>query len=266
VKLDLSGIKYKMVFCWMMLPFALGLSTAQAGPIVCSPCLFYGGDPSGSATANEEDGIINQAAIYTPFVVPSGQTWMVTGLFTSNSLFTFNSVNTVAQSALWEVRTGISEYNGGTLLFSGTTFNPVVSDTGLYVLGEVYTVRVAGLSIQLGAGSYWLSVVPVCLDGTAVCDHRTLQADTNGLNAIGPAEPGNEVFLQSTWYGINFRNVNYFGGVYPAFSAGVIGTPVPEPSVPSMTGLCLLGMVLVVNRRTSKAAIINQALKPLRLP
>ncbi|MGH9453866.1 MAG: hypothetical protein ACRD2O_07845, partial [Terriglobia bacterium] len=100
--------------------------TAVAGtaqPSYCSPCLFYGGDlnpndPNANGLANEMDLTVNQAAIYTPFVVPSGQTWNISGLFTDNLM------NIQALSANWEIRSGVSSGNGGTLLFSGSSNSP----------------------------------------------------------------------------------------------------------------------------------------------
>lgn len=55
------------------------------GPVYCSPCLYYSGDfdVSGSnpnGLTNENDTIVSLSQIFTPFSVPAGHTWQVSGL------------------------------------------------------------------------------------------------------------------------------------------------------------------------------------------
>jgi hypothetical protein len=65
---------------------------APTPPKYCKPCLFYAGDFDSDASdanglANEFDIVVSTgAAAYAPFIVPKGQTWTVTGLFTNNFL------------------------------------------------------------------------------------------------------------------------------------------------------------------------------------
>lgn len=235
---------------------------AEAAPVYCSPCLFFGGNfnPSGSnssALANEKDLVVSQSAIYTPFVVPGGQSWGISGLFTNNLM------TTVPLSAAWEIRSGIATGNGGTVLFSGTDDTPLFTDTGTSGLGiTIYAVGVTGLSgVTLGAGTYWLSVVPVCLDSSnPACNGRSFQASTDGLDAFGPPEPENASFWNSSSFDKDFTLINTANTgtlIDSTMSAGVIGTrgvtSVDEPSNVLATfglGVLLIGMFARRRRRT----------------
>ena len=102
------------------------LPQAQTPPSYCKPCLFYAGDwdpyaSDANGLANELDLIVSTgAAVYTPFIVPKGKTWTVTGLFTSN-IFT-NSEGHIDPKVLpYEVRKNIPKAggNGGQLVCHG---------------------------------------------------------------------------------------------------------------------------------------------------
>lgn len=86
-----------------------------------SGCLFYGGDfdpnnPNANGLSNENDlidgGNPYGTATYQNFI--NSQTWNITGLFTNN-------LSTLTPSSgYWEIRSGMSEGNGGLLIASGT--------------------------------------------------------------------------------------------------------------------------------------------------
>ena len=186
--------------------------------------LYYGGDidpGNGNANglANENDGIVSGAATYDNFTV-SGGTWHVTSLFTNN----LTGLNIT--SANWEIRSGVSEGNGGALLFSGSA-KPVVTATGRSDFGfQEFNVAVP-VSFDLTAGTYWMSVQPVSSDA-----NRSFESNTFGLNAIG-VHTADKDYFNSGFFGANFTNADN-EGVFSTFSSGVIGTVgaggVPEPS------------------------------------
>src|SRR5205809_3442620 len=98
------------------------------GSPTCTPgALWYNGDFNGvNGLANEENTSLGDGQyprVYDDFNVPSGG-WTLT------SVFSDNLENTVVSGATWEIRQGISEGNGGTLIASGMTMTPVVTPTG----------------------------------------------------------------------------------------------------------------------------------------
>ena len=207
--------------------------------------LFYGGDfdpnnPNANGLANENDAIVGGnpygAATYQNFTLSTGST--VTGLFTNNL-----NQNTPT-NGYWEIRSDVSEGNGGTLIASGTgaiTNSP----TGRSGFGLVETHNeVDGLNVALNGGTeYWEAVVPVC----TTCGGRTFNSNTFGLNSVG-TQTNNQQFFNSSFFGANFTNANN-EGVFQTFSAGVIGTGVPEPSSLIMLGSGLVAAAGVVRRR-----------------
>src|ERR1700736_6205699 len=137
--------------------FALNTTAiAQAPP----GSLWYNGDFNNvNGVANERNTIISQAAVYDDFNVTAPM-WHVTAVFSDNL------ASTVITGADWEIRTGISAGNAGTLIASGTTNSPVVTPTGRSGFGFTeYMVEVTGLNLTLSAlpagQYYWLNVTPI---------------------------------------------------------------------------------------------------------
>jgi len=226
-----------------------GSGTAKCGNPAAA-CLFYGGDflndplyppflPNG--LANESTllvfGTPYGAAVWVPFTVPEGQTWYVTGLFTNN-LSSFGVLDQGTEPiavAAWSINEEVFAGNPGTVVDSGTS--PATSTpTGRAAFGLTeYTVQVTGLSITLTAGTYWLSVVPICSNSAdPYCDGVFFLSDveylnTTPANAYGPAEPIDSSFFDSPAFGLSFDPTNGAPGACggdgcDAFSAGVLGT------------------------------------------
>jgi hypothetical protein len=135
----------------------------------------------------------------------------VTALFSDNLLWT----NITA--ADWEIRTGLSEGNAGTLIASGSTSSPVVFPIWCGASNCIYRVEVTGLNVSLPPGTYWLNVTPIG-DGTG----RSFNATTSGLHAVG-SPPGNNqnAFFNSPRFGAYFTSTSNESQPYD-YSMGVI--------------------------------------------
>jgi hypothetical protein len=232
-------------YCWLVratLPalfvaaaFALNTTAiAQAPP----GSLWYNGDFNGvNGLANERNTTISQAAVYDDFNVTAPM-WDVTAVFSDNL------ANTVITGADWEIRTGVSEGNSGTLIASGTTNSPVVTPTGRSGFGYTeYMVEVTGLNIflpMLPSGQhYWLNVTPVG-NGTG----RSFNSTTSGVNCVGtPCGNDMNAFFNSTSLGTFFEGQSY------DFSNGVIGTVVPEPATVALLTFGMGALLIALRRR-----------------
>jgi hypothetical protein len=196
---------------------AVGIEDRQQG-VAGGVILWYNGDFNGvNGLANEQNTVIGQAAVYDNFTVTAAGGWDITDVFSDNLL------NTTVTGATWEIRTGVSEGNGGTLVASGTTATPTVTATGRSGFGFTeYQVKVSGLTVhlpQLPAGQfYWLNVTPIG-NGT----NRSFDSSTSGLNAVGQP-PGNDqnAFFNSVDFAANFTSTANESQPYD-FSMGVIG-------------------------------------------
>ena len=160
--------------------------------------LIDGGNPYGAAT-------------YQNFV--NSQAWNIAGLFTNN-------LSTLTPpSGYWEIRSGVSEGNGGRLIASGTQSGGDFSQTptGRSGFGYTeYTDLVTGLSVSLPAGMYWFAMVPNC----PTCNGRSFNSNSlEGLNAMG-TQIGNQQFWNEPSVG-EWPNADNFGD-FPTFSSGVL--------------------------------------------
>ena len=216
---------------------------AQAPP----GSLWYNGDFNGvNGLANERNTGVTQAAVYDDFNVTS-PAWNVTAVFSDN-LFSAMTVT----AADWEIRTGVSTGNAGTLVASGTTNSPLVTLTGRGGFGlQEYMVEVTGLNVflpMLPSGQhYWLNVTPVG-NGTG----RSFNSTTSGTNCVGtPCGNDMNAFFNSTYFGGYFTSTFTEGQPYD-YSNGVIGTVVPEPATVALL-ICGVGALLIASRRRLSA-------------
>jgi len=224
-----NGLKVKY-FCGgggTPTPTPTATPTCRPGP------LWYNGDFNGvNALANEQNTLVEQSSIYDNFIVPSPG-WHVTSVFSDNLL-----VNTTVTGATWEIRSGVSEGNGGTVVASGSTTTPVVIPTGRGTFNFTeFMIEVKGLSVDLAPGTYWLNVTPIGNGGG-----RSFDTDTSGTNCVGlPCGNDDNAFINSTTFGLFFHNTSSGDIGQPDFSMGVNGTlqgcgsPTPTPTVTPTT-------------------------------
>src|SRR6266513_2453279 len=150
------------------------------------------------------------------------------------------SGDTNVTGATWEIRQGISEGNGGTLIASGTTVTPVVTATGRGAFGfSEYMVEVTGLNVNLPPGTYFLNVTVVG-DLTG----RSFDSTTSGTNCVGtPCGNNQNAFFNSNFFGANFTSTANEGQPTD-FSMGVEGSTggggTPSPTPTSTPPACLV--------------------------
>lgn len=220
-----------------------------AGGIAGTVVGWYNGDPVDQFNIGLingiDDGPYSVANVYEDFTVPAGG-WTVGGVFGYDELnFTPGTL------AEWEIRSGLSSGNGGTLVASGT-------DTATYTsTGEggsgyvIYRIEVDGLDVSLTPGTYWLTVAPV--DCGSSCISAT--SYTTGTNAVGNP-PGNDLD--------NFQNIPGLAGhdflldptsagLARDWSLGVLidtALPTPEPATLATIGIAL-ALLAARNRKRS---------------
>jgi hypothetical protein len=203
--------------------------------------LWYNGDfdgRSGLINGVNVNGVTSTQNVYEDFIVPVGQTWTI-GDAWSNNLMGFTGVT----SAVWEIRSGVSTGNGGTLIASGTD-SATQTATGNNGFGLVeYQIMVSGLNVTLGAGTYWLSVAPVG-DGSGA---ESFVSTTSGANCVGTpcGNDGNSYWTGGAPFNSNFvptSDPTAFGPGTWDLSMGVDGLAAPEPAT---VGLCLAGLGLI---------------------
>jgi len=227
-------VKRLISFMLALVTLCLGMSGfALAEPL--PGALWYNGDFNGvSGLANENNTIVSQAAVYDDFIVPSGG-WHI-GFVWSNNL-----MSTTSSQAYWEIRSGVSTGNGGTLIASGTNA-ATQTPTGRSGFGYTeYTILVGGLNVTLGAGTYWLSVTPID-SGSG----RSFDSTTSGANAVGqpPGNDGNS-FFDSSYFSANFQDASLEVGYSPVdFSMGVGAVPIPVPPTLVLLGSGLVGLAV----------------------
>jgi hypothetical protein len=199
---------------------------AQASPVV-----FYGGDwdAVNGLAAQVNGSPVNDSRVYDNFTLATAMNIdSVFGNFVDNT-----SGNT--SSVFWEIRSGMSVGNGGTVLFGGTTAGTRT------VMGSIvnYTANIS--PVTLGPGNYWLSIE---VNGG---DAQTFIGTTSGRNGVGgPLSDGNSLW-DSSFFGQSFSSTSAALGAPGDFSMGITGTQVvPEPASLAVLGL---GAVALLRRR-----------------
>jgi hypothetical protein len=205
--------------------------------------LWYGGDFDGLNGILAMHGPNGDADLYEDFdISPGGAT--VTRVF---GVYVTVSQETVTQAA-YEIRSGVSSGNGGTLVAAGTTSASWNFQEFWGGSLSLYRATVSGLNIFLPEGRYWLSVSPLRNDGLWL-------ATTSGANGVGtPLHNGNS-FWNSSDFGANFAPTSEILGEGTwDFMYGVAGAPVPESGTfLSLSVFCALLVKSKLNRGARQA-------------
>jgi hypothetical protein len=204
--------------------------------------------------------------VYDNFVVPVGQTWTVTSVFSNNQM------NFSATNASWEIRQGVSDGKGGTIVASGSgaaTQTPVPPVSGFFYGTPEYKISTTlAAPVVLTAGTYFLTVAPNA-PGQFFLEEGFVET-TSGANAVG-MPPGNDgdSFINNNFPSSNPAALNFaptssiedptgLQGPYD-YSMGLSGTftstgVVPEPSTSVLLAIGIIGMTVAgLSRRYRQA-------------
>jgi hypothetical protein len=236
----------KRMFVLVML-LAVVVSLMSVAAPASASTLWYGGDydqNAGFALHSFKNTPFNTSwAVYDDFNVASKST--ITDIFAS--LVYFDKL-AVCSQAYWEVRSGVSVGNGGSLVASG------INTETLTELGIGSSYRYVSLSVDvpdftLDTGTYWLSIQPI--QTSTATNGGAYIGTTIGTNGIGsPLHNGNSYINNPTYYGKSFVSISsdlgpaiYRDSKYD-FTYGVnIADPVqavPEPATLLGFGLPML--------------------------
>lgn len=193
-----------------MLKLLLAAITLGLAPPGFAGVLYDGGDPDGTlglGLVSGTDGspivhfTISKATVYDDFVVPAGG-WTITGLGGH-----FATQVPTGYWLAWEIRTGMSEGVGGTLVTQGYSIPTVTPDgfdygqTGYYLEAALPTENYD--AIELGPGTYWLGLYwnnYIGRPGTI-----PYIRGTSGANGVGgPFTNGS--YWNAPDFGIDFHN------------------------------------------------------------
>src|SRR5260370_27066299 len=145
------------------------------------------------------------------------------------------SVEVIA-AAVWEIRSGVSAGNGGTVVASGVSQGTQTLVSSWPDGEKIYRVEVDGLRVRLTPGTYWLSVTPVVPSAYST---QSYVCATRGANAAGSplGTDGNAFFYSLAIPGNTFVDVQNAGavGISGDFSQGVLissgSAAVPAPAI-----------------------------------
>lgn len=213
--------------------------------------LWYSGDYDGGDILLSVKAFPDETSpekVYDNFTVGASG-WNVTSLF-ENVCFAGGAPSDLSIFN-WEIRSGVSAGNGGTLVASGTSLNPTVTATGRTALGGAlteYKVTATGLDLDLSAGTYWLGGN---FGGPPLPAASVYIGLTHGANGVGsPIGNAGTAFVNGGNHGWNWQPTDIFGA--GGFSMGVDGKvqAVPEPTtLAALAGFC---GILARRRRAGK--------------
>jgi hypothetical protein len=217
----------------MTLVFGLTFVAGFQASLKADFVLAYGGDPTTNAGATVNELTTNHGLkyAYDQFTVTSPTGWDVDRVWSNDAM----KITGVTQ-AVWEIRTGMSPGNGGTLVASGTSTATQTATglTGTTVPYPIYDIQVANLFVHLDPGTYWLTVAPVVgSDPVSSGMYDSYQVGTTGTNSVSGFSTSKTGLLNDPSDSLNYISTSddYSMGLGGSVSA------VPEPSSIRMVGL-----------------------------
>lgn len=182
-------------------------------PFLCPSCIFYGGDvdpndPNSNAFANGNSLGVPDTATYTAVNVPKGAHGVVTGIVFMEFDDTSNRFD--PDIATYDIRTGVSEGNGGVSLASGSGKMAFKFRSQCPFTTYETAVKLASpLEITPGT-TYWFNLSPQCTDsGNSYCSGVVGYLENTTHEAFGlhaAAQPAGQMFFNSGYFGYTWAN------------------------------------------------------------
>jgi hypothetical protein len=208
---------------------------AAVGLASAANAQFYGGDFDGeNGLSSEKNTIVSDSYVFDNFNWGGGNVATVFGNFLQTGL------SGGVAGGEFEIRSGVSQGNGGVLVHSGSAvMSWVKKGPGGFGLEE-WTLTLDGGNFALAAGTYWVGVRPVGFNNGS---ERAFVSSTSGAGGIGGPLNDNNSFFHSSFFGFNYEKVENVLGTGMDFS---LGLTVPAPGAMSLLGL---GGLLAARRR-----------------
>ena len=227
----------KKIACTIALVALAGTAFAQLGPEPGSE--FYGGDPSAvNGFSDEYNTNVTDSYFFDDFKHNGGNITALYGDWISD----FDG--SLVTGYQYEIRSGMSANDGGTLVASGDTGGAWSYDpTGFgYFSRTAYRLYADIADITLPAGTYHMALRP---KGSGSGFGQAFVLAAGGAQAVGDPIGNGNGYFHSGYFGYNYEPADNVFGAGPW--DGVYGVVVPAPSALALIGLG--GLVAVRRRR-----------------